>query len=444
MPKVSIIVTSYNIEKYIRACLDDIVEQTLQDIEIIVVDDGSTDSTPQVILEYAKKDARIRPVLFEKNTIGGVASAANAGLDIARGDYIGFADGDDLYDPQMFEKLWQCAENAQADLAMCKYTLLDETDGQEKEPAETERWIPFGTTTTIELDETSRKQMLRFISVPWRKLYRRDLVERISLRFPVGDFFYEDNPFHWDSVISAKRIVLLPEKLCKHRVARVGQTMATVDERLLRIFEHHNIIRDNLIQHQVFDVYKDALLQWVSGQLSWVSQRTEGDMRPLLYGRLFPIIDQYSFDDISEFARVNGAGRSAKMLRELKLKNYHTFSNAAGWGVNADAPQLVSAERAKYFSNTVIGRIMYPLRRIRSRMNIRYLRRKLGITKSKAVEIQQVTAASQQSIDHVDLMASMVILQREVRGLRSEIKALMSQVSHSSMQYDEVAKTPKK
>lgn len=443
MPKVSIIVTSYNIEKYIRACLDDIIEQTLQDIEIIVVDDGSTDSTPQIISEYAKKDTRIRPVLFEKNTIGGVASAANAGLDIATGDYIGFADGDDLYDPQMFEKLWQCAENAQADLAMCKYSLLDETDGLEKEPAETERWIPFGVTTTVELDEASRKQMLRFISVPWRKLYRRDLVERISLRFPVGDFFYEDNPFHWDSVIGAKRIVLFPEKLCKHRVARVGQTMATVDERLLRIFEHHNIIRDNLIQHQVFDVYKDALLQWVAGQLSWVSQRTEGDVRPLLYGRLFPIIDQYSLDDISEFARVNGAGRTAKMLRELKAKNYQGFSVAAGWGVKPEASQLVSDERAKYFSDTISGRIMYPLRRIRSRMNIRYVRRKLGISKSKTVEIQQAPAP-QQSIDHVDLMASMVILQREMRSLRGEIKSLMSQVSQSSLQYDEVAKTKDK
>lgn len=76
MPKLSIIVTAYNIELYVRQCLDSILAQTLRDIEIIVVDDGSTDATPMIIGEYAKVDNRIRPIFFERNTIGGVASAA--------------------------------------------------------------------------------------------------------------------------------------------------------------------------------------------------------------------------------------------------------------------------------------------------------------------------------------------------------------------------------
>lgn len=437
MPKVSIIVTSYNVENYISKCLDGIIGQTLQDIEIIIVDDGSSDGTTEIISEYAKMDPRIRVVLFKENTIGGVASAANAGLEIAKGDYIGFADGDDIYDPYMFEKLWQNAEDAQADLVMCQYTLLDEADGQEKEPAETDRWLPFEVTTIIDLDDSSRKQILQFISVPWRKLYRRDLIERKFLRFPVGDFFYEDNPFHWDAVIGAQRIVLLPEKLCKHRVARVGQTMATVDERLLRIFEHHNIIRDNLNKNKVLDVYKSALLEWLASQLSWVSQRAEGTMRPLLYGRLFPIVGQYSGEDITEYARLNGYGRVTEMLRALKNKNYYNFSIAAGWNVQSETSQIVPEQTHKYSSNSIVSRGLYPLKRLRARMNIRYLKRKLGLNKPSISDVKEQTEIQPEPVDHVDLMASMVVLQREMRGLRKEIKYLISQVSHSSVQNDE-------
>ena len=83
MPVLSVIVTSYNIEDYLAGCLDTVINQSLRDMEIIVVDDGSSDRTPDIIREYAEKDSRIRPILLPENTIGGVASAANAGLDAA-------------------------------------------------------------------------------------------------------------------------------------------------------------------------------------------------------------------------------------------------------------------------------------------------------------------------------------------------------------------------
>ncbi len=107
---------------------------------------------------------------------------------------------------------------------MSRYMLLDESDGLLKEPAETGRWSPYPQATTLDLTPATRREILRFISVPWRKLYRRDLVERAGLRFPVGDFFFEDNPFHWMAVIEAERIALVPERLCEHRVARAGHT----------------------------------------------------------------------------------------------------------------------------------------------------------------------------------------------------------------------------
>ncbi|MDO5705244.1 MAG: glycosyltransferase family 2 protein [Paracoccus sp. (in: a-proteobacteria)] len=421
MPKVSVIVTAYNIEKYIGDCLNSVTGQTLHDLEIIVVDDGSSDATPGIIRDHAARDSRIRPILFEKNTIGGVASAANAGMDAATGDYIGFADGDDLYDPTMFEKLWQAAVSTGADLAMCRYTLLDESDGTEKEPAETDRWRPYPAQTVVDLDETTRKQMLRFISVPWRKLYRRDMVERINLRFPVGDFFFEDNPFHWASVIGSERIVLVPERLCKHRVARAGQTMATVDERLLRIFFHHDIIRDWLRRNDVQAEYKQDLLRWMASQLSWVSQRAEGEVQRLLFDRLAPIVAQYSADDLATYGRVNGRGRTVQMLEQLKRKDYTGFARAAGWTDGSEPARLPGAAPA----GSLLSRGLYHLRATGPKqtavMTGRYLSQRLGLSRNGPAAS---TRDSADKIDNADLMAALVILQKELRSLRAEVAEL--------------------
>ena len=105
-PKVSIIVPIYNVEKYLRQCLDSIVNQTLKDIEIILVDDGSTDSCPSICDEYASKDKRII-VIHKENA--GLGAAYNTGLDIAKGDYIGFVESDDFIELNMYEELYNKA-----------------------------------------------------------------------------------------------------------------------------------------------------------------------------------------------------------------------------------------------------------------------------------------------------------------------------------------------
>ena len=413
MPKVSIIVTAYNIERYIAESLGSITGQTLQDIEIIVVDDGSSDGTPAIIRDFAALDPRIRPILLPQNSIGGVATPANAGMDVATGDFIGFADGDDRYDPEMFEKLWRAATESGADLAMCRYMLLDESDGTLKEPAETARWIPYPEATAIDLTPENRREILRFISVPWRKLYRRDLVERAGLRFPVGDFFFEDNPFHWMAVIEAERLAILPERLCDHRVARVGQTMATVDERLLRIFRHHDIIRDWLASAGYLNEYRADLLKWVAGQLSWVSQRAEGDIRRALYDVMLPVIGQYDGTDLDGFAAAAGSGRTAQMLRALKAQDFAAFGKAAGW----DMPAQATPSR----SPSLLRHGLYHLRhsglRRTASMTTTVISDRLGLGLRRP-------SAVQRELSNDDLMLAMVLLQRELHEIRAELAAL--------------------
>jgi len=210
MPKLSIVVTTYNVEKYIAQTLDSIVNQSLKDIEIIIVDDGSTDGTAEILLNYQNADPRITVKYLELNTIGGVASAANAGLDIASGDYIGFADGDDIYYPNMFEVLYRAAADNRTDMAMCGYKLANAASGEKTFPADIDYWKDYSCETVVELDVDARKKLLRFISVPWRKIYKRELIVENNLRFPVGDFFFEDNPFHWASILASKSISMIP------------------------------------------------------------------------------------------------------------------------------------------------------------------------------------------------------------------------------------------
>lgn len=116
-PKVSIIVPVYNVENYLENCIESILNQTLQDIELILVNDGSTDGCRKICDEYAKKDNRITVI---HKDYGGVSSARNAGLDISKGKYIGFVDSDDYVDLEMYDKLYKLCESNNSDIAVCK------------------------------------------------------------------------------------------------------------------------------------------------------------------------------------------------------------------------------------------------------------------------------------------------------------------------------------
>lgn len=413
---VTAIMPTFNRSDYIAESLDGLLSQTHRPDQIIVVDDGSTDDTPKIIRDFAARDPRIKPILFSKNTIGGVASAANAGIEVAIGDFIGFADGDDRYAPDMFEKLWRAATETDSELAMCRYTLLDEADGTVMEPAEANRWRSYPQQVAIDLDRKVRKDMLRFISVPWRKLYRRDLVERAGLRFPVGNFFFEDNPFHWMTIIEANRMVLVPERLCQHRVARSGQTMATVDERLLRIFQHHDIIRDWLVQRNYLTDYHDDLLRWTSSQLSWVSLRAEGNTRRQLFDLLVPLIAQYTSEEIKHYARINGRGRTVQMLEALKAENYVLFGQAAGWTSGLSSRGRAPAGASLWRRG--LHHLKHTGVRNTASMTMTYMSERLSLRHPEA------SKTVQDKLSHQDLMMALVVLQRDIRSLRQEIRAL--------------------
>ena len=120
---ISVIVPVYNVEKYLRQCLDSVLAQTYRELEIILVDDGSTDGSGAICDEYATRDSRIK-VVHQQN--GGLSSARNAGLDLATGEYVAFVDSDDYIHETMLELLYQALVENNADTVICNFERVDE------------------------------------------------------------------------------------------------------------------------------------------------------------------------------------------------------------------------------------------------------------------------------------------------------------------------------
>lgn len=411
-PVLSVIVTSYNIENYLAQCLAGILAQTVDDMEVIVVDDGSSDASPQIVRDYAARDSRVVPVLFDDNTPGGVATAANAGLDRAQGEYVGFADGDDLYDPTMFAKLLSAARDHDADLAMCQYQLLNDDTGAVTDPADVGRWTNLSR-SVYDLDTETTKQFLAFIAVPWRKLYRRSMLEDHSLRFPVGDYFYEDNPFHWFTVVSAGRIAVVPEVLCQHRVDRPGQTMQTADSRLFKIFQHHDTIRAWLDRNGLTEDLGPTLLTWVIAQMEWITRKTPPELRAELFGVLRHIFGQYDRDQVDQSFRESGKGSRARDLVSAVVDDsLARFNNIIDNRQQAANPIQSGLYHLRNTGVTETGA-----------MTRRYLTNKMRQARRRLTNRQ----AGDQEINNEDLMMALMVLDQRLRSVEDQLTVLSGQ-----------------
>lgn len=202
MYKLSIVALVYNLEKYLPRCLDALVNQTLQEIEILCVDDGSTDSAPQIIEDYAKKYPEKIKVFHKEN--GGEFTTRNYGLERATGEYVTFVDTDDYVEPNWAEKLYNAAKKADADLAVCGFERINLETGKQVCTDMT----GFGNTVK-EIDY--KDDFVAFINpAPWNKVYKREKIK--DLRFlPFRGF--NDTMFLMSSYTKIKKIAFIPDVL---------------------------------------------------------------------------------------------------------------------------------------------------------------------------------------------------------------------------------------
>lgn len=184
--KISVIVPIYNVENYMRRCVDSILNQTYTNLEIILVDDESPDNCPLICDKYKQRDNRIK-VIHQKNA--GLSGARNAGIDIASGEYLAFVDSDDYLAVDFLESLYQAIVTTNSDIAMCKYEYVkDDTMTQSHKSGDCEVY------TGIEMIENMYSPDGAFFVVAWNKLYKRKLFERI--RYPQGRIHEDEATTH--------------------------------------------------------------------------------------------------------------------------------------------------------------------------------------------------------------------------------------------------------
>lgn len=183
MAKVSVIVPVYNTEKYLRRCLDSLVNQTLQELEIVLVNDGSTDNSPDILKEYEEKYPEKIVVIHKEN--GGQATARNLGIRKCSGTYVGFVDSDDYVDTAMFETMFRTAQENDCDMVECHYHYVQESEKGDRELA---------TRGNIRQYKDRKDMFINPMTCPWNKLFKRELLLQEGLEFPEG-LIYEDTAF---------------------------------------------------------------------------------------------------------------------------------------------------------------------------------------------------------------------------------------------------------
>ena len=209
-PKISIVVPVYNVENYLDKCLDSILNQTLKNIEVICVNDGSTDGSGSILHEYEARDNRLIVVEQENHGLG---AARNAGIAKAKGEYIGFVDSDDFVDPTMFEKLYEEACKFGSDIVLANVNLYYTDSGECTLFRDNAFYSRMSKGKYFSVMQHPR--ILQFIGV-WDRIYRRSFLEKHQLLNPVNRI-YEDVLFTVQTCIFAEKISIVNEPLYYYR-----------------------------------------------------------------------------------------------------------------------------------------------------------------------------------------------------------------------------------
>ncbi|WP_455646108.1 glycosyltransferase family 2 protein [Methanosphaera sp.] len=255
MVEISVIIPVYNVEKYLESCLNTIINQTFQDIEIICINDGSKDNSLNILKEFSKKDNRIQ-VISQKNQ--GHAVATNKGISMAKGKYLFLMDSDDMLELNALEDTYKLAEEKNVDFVLFKAINYDD---------ENEKYYESKNYNMTELHQKVKENIFNYKDIddliftipvtPWNKLYKRELINKHNITFPEG-LIFDDNVFFWKVLFNSEKIYFHNEFLFKRRWYSSSSTM-NGDERFLNSIEIYNLVWDVFKEFNLFEKYKKVL-----------------------------------------------------------------------------------------------------------------------------------------------------------------------------------------
>ncbi len=255
MPKVSVIIPVYNVEQYLKRCLDSVVGQTLEDIEIICVNDGSTDGSLKILKEYAAKDNRIK-VINQENK--GAGEARNRGIELAAGEFITFVDSDDYIADNCLKQMFDAMADVDIIISDIENIANSKEEAVIKQKAS---FDDFYKNCALEegIYEFDFSNALQLRTGPVAKLYKKSIIDNFNIRFPIG-VINEDEAFFWYYMINVSRLYFLSKKMYK-RIIHPQSIMYKLDnqnEKVLDLLIVTNEIYNFLNKRELYKKYKHS------------------------------------------------------------------------------------------------------------------------------------------------------------------------------------------
>lgn len=282
MIDVSVVIPVYNIEKYLKETLESVIKQTKSDIEIICVDDGSTDSSKDILYEYAQKDSRIK--IFEQEN-SGAGVARNIGFKQASGKYVAFLDSDDIYELDMLEKMYDKAEKHHLDVVVCRSDkFTDCMDNAVSNNGCIKKYLLPAQEVFSSFD-IKKNFFMVFIWWPWDKLFRKKHIEQLALEFQ-GLRTTNDLFFVASAVVAADRIACIDEVLAHHRVGN-KHTLSVTREKSWDCFKIAlDALKEFLIYKELYPRFKRDFINYCLHFSLWHLETLKGKSFFLLYKKL--------------------------------------------------------------------------------------------------------------------------------------------------------------
>lgn len=261
---LSVIVPVHNVEKYLKRCLDSILISSLADIEVICVDDGSTDGSAAILDGYAAKDKRVK-VIRQENA--GAGPARNRGLKEACGKYVAFADPDDFVAPNQFEVLVNAAEETKADIVGAGFARYDETG--EKKISETRiKWRVKDLPRVFSARDAADRLFATFLPAPWNKLFNREFIAKHGLKFqslPRSN----DLAFSFTALALADRLTVVDDTLYRYRMGRIGGAQSSSDARPDCVIKAYAELKRRLERLGLMDVFAKGFVRMASSSFCY-------------------------------------------------------------------------------------------------------------------------------------------------------------------------------
>ena len=335
-PKVSIVVPIYNVERYLRECVDSILKQTLKDIEVILVDDGSPDNCGKIIDEYARDDARIIAVHQENS---GYSKAVNRGIDMARGEYIGIIESDDWIDDDMYESLYKNAKKNKTDITKGLFYIY-RTVPKAGERQNTLYKNPNGVDLRLAPDGVFKPEewprIIGFHASIWSAIYKAEFVKKIRIPETAGAS-YQDFPFMTEVFCRAKRVSIVKRPFVHWRNDEgQGNSTSARGKKLLLMAKNSKTAIEILKKYKKFDIFKEPFfvhVLWTNyeffNRIEWKYKKQYFNDLKEIFSEIkddpefhYAYFSTYENNSVRYFIEENGYRKYIikKFLHEFKLK----------------------------------------------------------------------------------------------------------------------------